>query len=441
MSVRAATLQEASSTSSTSFVLRGFTLLLFISGLQAYALGPIPFDWLAQFGFIALAASLVMIRGAWIPRGAQPMLWLFLWLAVVTLWNSGVNNFAASMPAGATSPYNVFIGLRLLSYASFISIVIVVYWLLKRGQLDGVCRWTVGIGAFFAFAALYIYLAHTLGLPEPPRTRMGTGGDEQSIVFTYAFHRALGTFREPSHLAEFLIVPLFLSIAGRKGRWSIWRSGLIASALLLTGSLTGIMGAAIGFAGGLLVCGVFRQRSLVGVMRIGLILILGLGAFSLLAIEQDGRADLIAVVWDRLVPLMTEGGLSASNRNVIYEQVHAMQVPVFGYGLGNSNILLSESLGVEVMASYQSLYYNVLYSAGFIGLILLIYAFSEPLLRAWAKAPRVTDPRLLYAACGYIAWLVMFGVHAEQLNPMFAVAFVLLIFLSRRAPKRTVPES
>ena len=95
-------------------------------------------------------------------------------------------------------------------------------------RLRPIVQRTTAVGVLCAAMALYIYVAQLSGLPEPPRTRMGTGGDQQATTFTYAFHRAMGTFQEPGDLASWLVLPLFLSFLAR-GRYKNLGSIAIAA--------------------------------------------------------------------------------------------------------------------------------------------------------------------------------------------------------------------
>ena len=138
--------------------------------------------------------------------------WLFfLWAMLVTAASTVSHDYASFMPLGATTPYPVFILLRFFTLLSFVASVYVALWLLQQGCREHVIKAVVTIGCFISVAALYIYAAQIYGLPELPRNRLGTAGGLQAIRFTYDFHRAIGTFREPSLLAAWLIVPLFLA--------------------------------------------------------------------------------------------------------------------------------------------------------------------------------------------------------------------------------------
>jgi hypothetical protein len=405
-----------------------FAGLVLGSGLDAYAIGPVPIPWLVLAGALTLAGLLAVWSGR-VTRvpGDVPLLLFLGWSAVVGLGNLIVHDaHARAMPSIASTPHGVFIILRVLEYIVFLAVAQVTFWLLLQGRLKLILRSLSVAGTVLAIAALYMYVAPLYGLPEPPRTRLGTGGVPGQIVeFTYAFHRALGTFREPSHLAEWLVVPLFASIA-LKGRWLNFQTVVMAWALLLSGSLTGIIGA----VGGLLIATAMRIRSLTVLMPLAKFMLVLAAALVLFDLMVRGYGDgmeqgIISVLVDRIQPILFGGGMTETNRGFVYDYMAENAPLAFGAGLGNSNIQLSEALGRDVMSTFLSHYFNVLYALGPIGLVLLCLVLAAPIVAA-VRLREESEHLILFLAA-YVGWLIMFAVHAESMAFMFAVAYVLLL--------------
>jgi hypothetical protein len=118
--------------------------------------------------------------------------------------------------------------------------------------------------------------------------------------------------------------------------------------------------------------------------------------------------------------------MKESNRSYIYEYVANTSIPLFGSGLGNANILLSQYLGVEVVASFLSLYFNIVFSSGVLGLALLFLFFFRPVIKILVIKKLRQSKKILLILAAYLAWLIMLAVHAEELPMMFAVACALL---------------
>src|SRR5207248_9563510 len=143
----------------------------------------------------------------------------------------------------------------------------------------------LAVAVLVSIAAIYIYIAQQLDLPEPPRSRLGTSGGAQAVRFTYDFHRATGTFREPGLLASWLIVPFFICLTMR-GAIPTVSAALIGGTLLLTGSLAAIVGVGIGLGVAALTgvrAGKGHLRTMVAAT---LVLLLALLIFDLVAVSN-----------------------------------------------------------------------------------------------------------------------------------------------------------
>jgi hypothetical protein len=407
--------------------LAGFATALVLDGLAAYGVGPLPLPWIGKFLVLALAIGLLGVSRLPLYPAATLVVLVVLWSWLSTAIGTLQRDYAQLMPPLATSGYVLFVILRLTSLMAFAAVVFLVWWLCAHRYRAHVIRAVVLLGAVLAAIAIYIYVAQITGLPEPARTRVGTSGEEQATVFTYAFHRAMGTFREPSHLAEWLAAPLLLSFVSRRSSVSADRL-LMGVALFLTGSLTGLAG----FAAGLVVVlsvgfllGKIRWRTVFG---LGVLLLVAGAGFSIIARDYgDDGADLFRVLVDRIGPIL-EYGTEASNREYIYSYMGEMDLTLCGVGLGNANLVLSEYLGSQATASFLSLYFQSASATGLVGLTLLVLLLSVPVIALFLRRGLRTDDGAPWLLGAYVAWLVMFSVHSEELNILFGVVFALVAY-------------
>jgi hypothetical protein len=406
-----------------------FSFLVFGSGLDAYNLGTVPITWLVQTAVIGQALHLLSTRRPPLPTAFSGFFLWLLWLMAVTLYSwIDTNLYEQMMPPLSTTPYLVFVLLRFLSIFSFLATAFIVYAFCQQGYSVQLIRSVVLCGSLHACAAFYIYLAQRYGLPEPERNRMGGNGWDQVTTFEYAFHRAMGTFREPSQMAQWLVVPLFLSQFGQK-KLSWLASTLIGSALLLTGSLTGILAGFAGIVAGLILTNPFHQSNRKLMLRVGLLigvmfLIFGFFAFS----YDDGDVSLSDALMKRINPILFEGGMKESNRDYVFLYFETEPVPWFGVGLGNANLDMTSSLGLDVVASMLSLYFNTMYAGGIVGSALLFYAMFLPVYKAIRNIKNAERTFLTITIAAYCAWLVIFSVLSEEPHFMFGVAVGLLAY-------------
>ena len=189
-----------------------FVTLFLGTGLAAYSIGSVPIQWLAQAGFVVLAAALVLgLKRIRIVPGGYILIMFMGWALVVNGFNAG--RFAAEMPALAPLPYELFIIVRYINLLSFTAVLYLTFWLLTQGYAKSLTNWIVLIGVLVSLAALYIYIANIYGLPQPPRSRMGTSGGEQATTFSYGYffyNRALGTFVSRATWLNGCCCPFFL---------------------------------------------------------------------------------------------------------------------------------------------------------------------------------------------------------------------------------------
>jgi hypothetical protein len=152
---------------------------------------------------------------------------------------------------------------------------------------------------------------------------------------------------------------------------------------------------------------------------------LAAAAFALQYISI-GTADEALSVSDaiarRFEDLMA-AGIAGSSRSVWAELLATQRLPLVGYGFGNANVVASSVLGSDLVVSYVSLYMNVLFATGIIGLALLCAFLFHPLLPAAGRAVTRREQAFLM---GYIACLVAFIAGSEELSVPFGVIAGLL---------------
>jgi len=419
------------------FFLFIYCILFLGSSLGAYNIAFVPIEWLTKVGLIT---TVIFIAGSrklhlYTVPGVRIVLFFFLWALLITAGNILLKDYASMMPPLATTPYPIFISLRFVHIIHFIAALYVIYWLLVNGYKDSVIKWTVIIGMVVALLAIYIYLAQIYGFPEPPRTRMSTGGQTDPfrlVRFSYAFHRATGTFREPSHLAEWLVVPFFLGMIYSKNFINIC-SIVIGTTILLTGSLTGIMGLFLGIMGTILIANPFKSNPMKTLVRVLFLGGITLVLFNMIALSYSGgKADIIGVVGDRIGRILFEGGMEESSRSYIYEYISDTTIPFFGQGEGNANIVFAYYLGSSLPVAFNSTYFDVFFSTGVLGLALVIYFLSVPVRQwQWRKKLKNNTNILILCAC-YFSWLIMAAVHSDIFSMSFAILFCLIVYELRQ---------
>lgn len=402
-----------------------------LTTLDAVAVGPVPLEWVGMV--ILILAGFRRIQS--LRLLPLSLIALLAWAVLVHLISQLACATSADcsgyrMPPLATTSYGVFIALRFFVVLAFIAALMLT---LRMGpRRDELVAFVLKLGTAMAGLALYIYVAQLTGLPDIPRTRVGTDGEAVTHVsFTFAFHRALGTFREPSYLAAWLVLPFFLSL-----RKPGWRSLLIGLVILLTGSLTGFVALVFGAIAATIYLPLRGIRETRWLVRTPLV-IFGMGALALLLFGLFVSADLGAVVAERVMPIL-KGGMIESNRGYVFEYMDANPIPFIGHGLGNATLVFTKWMGFDATGGFLSLYINILYSLGLAGFALLLVFLAKPLLHP-IRGLRASDVWPLLAA--YFAWLVIFSVHAAELPAVFAIIYGLILGLARQAPAWQVASS
>ncbi len=415
-----------------NFLFKAVGLCFVLNALQAYAVGPVPIPWFANalmlvvFSIFAFNFKFRMAPG--LRFFSIFIFWLLLDYLAVTL----LKGIPGVLPGKATLSYVPYISLRFVTFFTFAAAVMLIFWLQEKHYSTRLIDLLISLGVWVAFYALYVYFAQLNGLPEIPRNRIGTSGEEQAVAFNYAFHRAMGPFREPSHLAEWLLVPLFLSL-WKYEKVLNWRTCLLAVCLLLTASLSGISA----FLGGLAIAFLLNlQKSAkfwlqpVKIVSAVCVAVTCFGLFVGGKKKESSRSgSLGTVLWERVEPIIFEKGLKSSNRDYVYIYAEQRPLSLFGSGLGNANIEFSRYTGSSATASFLSLYLYVLYSSGLVGLVLLILFLGFPIVYFLLNRFREGDPKNHYILAGYLAWLIGYAVHSEELSLHFAFIYCILVGL------------
>lgn len=407
------------------WLLIAISLVLFADSLEAWQLGPIPIQWLSRSAAIAFGALLVMKGRLHFAPGTGWLLLLIAWGLIRTGWIAAFGPTVV-MPALATTSFHVFVALRIFNLLAFLAVIQLVFTAIVEGRRERLQATLVTLGAVAAVIAIYFYFAQILGLPQPPRNRVSTGGGEQVLHFSYAFHRALGTFREPSHLAEWLAVPLFLSFGARSRRQYI-EGVIMAAALLLTGSLTGIVGTVAGLVVALILTNPFGVEKIRILTRIAIVGAIGMFVFQKVVVTNlPGSIGLFDVLTGRLQPIL-EGGMSTSNRFYVYAFVENVPITFLGVGLGIANLELGRFLQSDLVVSFLNMFFNTAYALGVPGVVLLAGFLLAPVVRLWTRARHMLQERTVYlSAAAVFTWWVVFFVRADEFSPMFAVAYAFL---------------
>lgn len=413
-------------------VFRGLVLLFAGTALAAYTLGPIPAPWVAQGGLVALAAALVLGRDrVMVVPGGTVLVAFVAWALAVNVLQA--DRYMSIMPMNASLPYPLYVAVRYVGIFSFAAAFYLALWLMYRGYAPRLVNAVVLVGVSVALFSFYVYAAHIFGLPEPPRNRAGTGdaGGPQATLFssgsTGVYRRMLGPFREPSQLAEWLLIPFFFSFA-RTGRLARTCRACLGGALVLTVSMGGLVSACAGAVMGLLLTHPLRagnrRRVVVMLATVGAVAFVA-GGISVGAGENV--TNLLSIVTFRIDEIL-EGGIGQSNRGYVLDYIRENPAPPLGYGMGNGNIIFSEHAGLHRPVSFLSLYVNVLYSAGVVGLALLAIFLARPVLRAMRTRGDTELGATPVFLMAYLAHMVMFAVNSEELTIPFALAAAVLVY-------------
>jgi O-antigen ligase len=219
------------------------------------------------------------------------------------------------------------------------------------------------------------------------------------------------------------------------------RKVVIGIALLLTGSLTATLGLVIAIGLTFLLLVFSKRNLLVSVVLWRKVFVrLALVVLIVIAVDFSLSGLLIKTISGRIAKLVSLG-LEGSNRGYIYGFVSNNPIPLFGYGIGNANlVMLNYFHGINVM-SFLNLYLNVVYSTGILGLLLVSVFLVYPIARIMRLSGKQDLLGCFFFLWGYLTWLVMFVVHSEEFSFMFGIAYGVLICLGRKRTLNVVKGS
>lgn len=413
---------------------------LFCNMMAAYNFGPIPVDWLSRIIFIG-GTAMMFFSGTLpsVPAFSSLGL-LFIWGLIATVGGLLDNSIDFRMPF-LTTPYPVFVALRFMNLLAPLGCAYLVVAASERYSFNKVATFVIWLGTIGALYAIYVYFAEVYGLPELTRTRMGTGGGEQATKFSYDFHRALGSFREPSHLAEWLLAPLFTSFSIRNRIFN-FHTLVMLLAMLLTGSLAGIAGLAVGIFMATMLGNPLRAKSWKVVGGFLGALLAGVAGFALFAAGKNIDVfTLFDVLGSRAGNIIFGGGLQSSNRGSILMAALQQPISFFGYGFGRANLILTDIYGHMTFGAspyiidYHSLYLHYLFATGIVGLSLLLVFIVTPIYLFWSRRLARIRLQFSYFAGGVIAYAVTNTLLFDELTPEFAVMVAFVIAIARAQEK------
>lgn len=418
----------------STFVYFGWIVAVSGEVMDAYSLLGLPIEWVTGSVLLIVVVAIASYLGLQKFDGAWVMVLFFGWAAVITLTNSIFGNYWEVMPKRATTSYGPFILLRLLRIVIFGCAVYVTYWLLHRGYEQSMTVFVAMLGLVAAVVAFYMYFAHLYGWPELPRTRVGTTGMRQKTVFDYfGIQRATGTFREPAFLGTWLLLPLFFCLKLRRKVWALGAL-VIACVIALSGSLTAVISAFVGIVGVLVLRRGYSIKEVAKLVGSVAVVVAGGAAIAQqLAVQlTGGESDLVEVVADRIEPVVEGGGILATNRARTYEYIKTTGVAhPFGKGLGNASIALANEYDRPTVASFYSLYINILYSCGLVGVGLLLWLMFVPMRGFLYRRGRWYEglKSTALVAC-YLSYVAAFGGLYQELTVTFGVVMGFMIFSS-----------
>jgi hypothetical protein len=390
---------------------------LFLNTVGAYNIGPVPLTFLSTVLFIA-SSILFLKRGKISAPLIAYIIIGYLILGVATLiFNNSIYG-APEMPLEASSPYFVYVFLRVLNLLGYISAIIAAYNLVLDGLLGKIVRAHIVIMVFVTLSAAYIYIAQIYGLWEPLRTRIGTGGQDytaERVEFQYLFHRATGTFREPSHLAAWLATTLiFILPQANRFRTNLGKILLIGASLIiiiLSGSLLGI----ISFVSGVIILTVYNKNYL----KLNAVYILILFPVLIWVTNLFFGLDFISALIPRLEKLYY-GGVSETNRGYIYDYFIKYPPSVIGQGIGNGALVFSGITQNQLVSAIINLFLNAWYDAGIIGLLSFISLLLWPFVIV-IKKTGLKDPLIAGCFAAHVAWVVVYLGLLPELSAYQAV--------------------
>ena len=446
-----------------------FCLGIFLEGLDAYSTLSIPISWI---GISLLVFTFVInFYSGWrtdMARSSPLKLWVFYVIAL-TIVQALISD--EILPKYASTTFGQYISLRLLKVLAFLIAVWIIHLLNDYLSKDKIITYIAYVGIVISLLSLYSYFSYIFDLPDLPRTRPGSGGWTQPIRRACSVLRNYGTFREPSFLAVWVapIIPLIFYLAQKKKYW-YFLSSIPIICLVLTRSLTGIMGLILTF--------IFitfynfaktRELNLKLLLPVALVLVASFLGNNLTykfpaldpsmcppypsdqctcLIYQDeldvakNSENITSSVFSRF-SLIASGGLDAfENTSFLRNYIKENGLTIFGQGMGLSNISLSYAADEATkhvkdgqvvfrnpgqVVSFNNLFANLLMSTGMIGFIWFMYILSSIIRDLLVREDELSQ----YMMAHLLLILFMFFFQAEELSIFLGISLGLITAVGR----------
>lgn len=408
-----------------------FYIILVFNSLSSIAFGPFPMPWLSCFISIFFGALVLpsILKNKLVFNLFIFLIILLTFSTIFTLFQW--ETFKDLLSNKYQLDYYIYIFIRYSSFLSFFSTFFIIYKLSEKNNYKQITNIILKLSLVISLYAIYLYIAHFLNLPDIlPRNRAGTGGfgSEQSIIFTYGFHRAIGTFREPSLFAEWLILPLFLSFS-IKNKLKNPAFFIILLTFILTGSLGGLISVGLALIIylplGLILQGKikFLKLSKTKIIMFSVFLLI------LLFININFELNYFSTIYERIEPIL-KFGIKGTNRGEVYRNLSLIKPSFYGLGLGNFQIFAAEKLSLSNLYPSLNFYITYLTSFGFFGFFVFLLVLFYPFIlffKLTLSGKTFDKNKISFLMISYIAMLIIGAVNREELSVTFALPYSLLI--------------
>ena len=330
------------------------------------------------------------------------------------------------------SPYYIYLFLRYVSFLSFFAIFIIIFRVCNKSNFEKLANFLITLSFFVSLYAIYLYVGNFLDFPNIiPRNRSGTAGfgSFQSLTFTYGFHRAIGTFREPSLFAQWLIFPLLLSFSNFKIKLRNLKKFILSITFLLTGSLAGILSLFISLISYFSLEFILIRRFYFFKLYKSKLLLAFLFIIFLVFINQFFDMNYWETLYERIEPLI-KYGITSTNRGYIYSGESIVNPSLFGLGLGNYQILAAEKTGMKTLYSSLSIYISYFNSFGFFGFTIFLGILAYPIymfLKIISNKKNYNKRLIRILMISYISTLVIASINCEEISIMISLPYSFLI--------------